>query len=138
MKYCKACSLSLHFILLIFSFSSELELSLTSFSLWNESCPLASSVGICWSPGLKNYFFCLANSQLSFRSSLDSQLGRFSYSRFGSESLRISITIALITIYCHCLLNCLSSPVDCKHHHISNIHSCSKMESVVKGMRLEH
>lgn len=84
MKYFKACSLPLHFMLLVF-FSSELGLSLTSFSLWKEPCPLASSVGICWSPGLKNYFFCLTDSQFSFRSSLESQLRSFFYSRFGLQ-----------------------------------------------------
>lgn len=53
----------------------------------------------------------------------------------GFKSPFMSSVIALITIYCHWLLNCLFSPVDCKHHHDPDVHSCPETGWVVKGMQ---
>lgn len=64
---------------------------------------------------------------VSCKSSWESQLGSFPIPALGCKSPCVSMTTALTAIYCHCLLNCLFSPVDCKHCHISNIHRCSKM-----------
>lgn len=105
MRHFKVDSLPLHFILLLLSFSFKFQLDLTSFSPWNKFCSLASCLSICWSPSLKNpYFFCLADSQLSFKSSLESYLG--SFSRLCSR-VQITLHFHYYSIY-H---NLLSLPV---------------------------